>query len=112
LRCSYVATTHQAVDTESLTTVEKSQRCPSGLAIAAWSDRETASLLHIAGVHQMYLTAPSMSLRPRIYARAASLAILAIWLFLAPSAYATTYYVASTGSDSNPGTQAQPFRQV
>ena len=33
-------------------------------------------------------------------------------LFTASFAYATTYYVATTGNDANPGTQAQPFRTI
>jgi hypothetical protein len=28
------------------------------------------------------------------------------------AATATTYYVATTGNDANPGTQAQPFRTI
>jgi hypothetical protein len=34
------------------------------------------------------------------------------FLLAAPCARATTYYVATTGSDSNPGTQAQPFKTI
>ena len=33
-------------------------------------------------------------------------------LFLANTANATTYYVATTGNDSNPGTSTQPFRSI
>lgn len=38
-----------------------------------------------------------------------SAAVLAV---ISTSSYATTYYVATTGYDSNPGTQAQPWRTV
>src|SRR5579862_3144282 len=39
---------------------------------------------------------------------------LLAWYFLlaAPCAHAATYYVATTGNDANPGTQAQPFRTI
>ncbi|HUN79909.1 MAG TPA: DUF1565 domain-containing protein, partial [Phycisphaerae bacterium] len=36
----------------------------------------------------------------------------AIVLAAAPAARATTYYVATTGNDANPGTLAQPFRTI
>ena len=38
--------------------------------------------------------------------------LLAIALFVAGFANAATYYVATTGSDSNPGTLAQPWRTI
>lgn len=40
------------------------------------------------------------------------LATLSIGFFTVTSAYAATYYVATTGSDSNPGTQAAPFKTI
>ena len=40
----------------------------------------------------------------------ACLAVAAI--LCAEAANATTYYVATTGSDSNPGTSSQPFRTI
>lgn len=33
-------------------------------------------------------------------------------LFLASNAFATQYYVSATGNDSNPGTQAAPWRTI
>ena len=42
--------------------------------------------------------------------RLASLMLCAA--LLSPSANATTYYVATTGSDSNPGAQAKPFQTI
>ncbi len=39
-------------------------------------------------------------------------ALLASCVALAGSAQAATYYVSTTGSDSNPGTQSAPFRHV
>jgi hypothetical protein len=38
--------------------------------------------------------------------------ILAVFLICAANLWAATYYVANTGSDSNPGTQAQPFQTI
>lgn len=37
---------------------------------------------------------------------------LLLLLLAAPFARAATYYVATTGSDTNPGTQAQPFKMI
>lgn len=34
------------------------------------------------------------------------------WLFLSGNTWAATYYVAVSGSDSNPGTASQPFRTI
>src|SRR4051812_34810957 len=41
-----------------------------------------------------------------------ALAVLPLALFLHSAALATTWYVAPTGSDSNPGTQASPFKSI
>ena len=38
--------------------------------------------------------------------------LLLLSLLLAPLAHATTYYVATTGADANPGTQGQPLRTL
>jgi hypothetical protein len=43
---------------------------------------------------------------------AVTLALVAVLLGTATSAMATDLYVATTGSDSNPGTQAQPFATI
>jgi hypothetical protein len=40
------------------------------------------------------------------------LTVLALSLSIAVSAQAATYYVATTGSDSNPGTEAAPLRTI
>jgi hypothetical protein len=40
------------------------------------------------------------------------LSILTLLVLTALNAQATTYYVATTGSDSNPGTQAQPVQTI
>jgi hypothetical protein len=40
------------------------------------------------------------------------LSILTLLVMTAANAQATTYYVATTGNDSNPGTQAQPLRTI
>src|SRR5262249_5341150 len=40
------------------------------------------------------------------------LSILTLLVLTAATAQAATYYVATTGNDSNPGTQAQPFRTI
>jgi parallel beta-helix repeat protein len=37
---------------------------------------------------------------------------LAIWIISASEADAATYYVATTGNDSNPGTEVQPWRTL
>jgi uncharacterized protein (TIGR03437 family) len=47
---------------------------------------------------------------PRQYTLAAATAFAA--LLLAPPSPAATFYVATTGSDSNPGTLAAPFRNI
>jgi hypothetical protein len=44
--------------------------------------------------------------------RLTALAAFISALFLAASANAATYYVATNGSDSNPGTQSAPFRTI
>ncbi len=36
----------------------------------------------------------------------------ALWFFSLATAEAATYYVATTGNDSNPGTQSQPWRTI
>ncbi len=41
-----------------------------------------------------------------------NLMIFGLLSLLTSSAFATTYYVATTGSDSNPGTSASPFRTI
>ncbi len=38
--------------------------------------------------------------------------MITVLLFAASCAQAATYYVAPTGNDNNPGTQAQPFRTI
>jgi Periplasmic copper-binding protein (NosD) len=38
--------------------------------------------------------------------------LFVVLIFAAYPALAATYYVATTGSDSNPGTQSQPFRNI
>jgi hypothetical protein len=40
------------------------------------------------------------------------LSILALLVWTVANAQAATYYVAITGNDNNPGTQAQPFRTI
>ena len=40
------------------------------------------------------------------------LVMIILFLLAAPFARAATYYVATTGSDANPGTQAQPFLTI
>jgi len=44
--------------------------------------------------------------------RLTQLAVFVFALSIAASAHAATYYVATTGSDSNPGTQAAPFKTL
>jgi predicted outer membrane repeat protein len=40
------------------------------------------------------------------------LAVIGLWMASAEALPAATYYVATTGSDSNPGTQSQPFQTI
>ncbi|MBN1674131.1 MAG: fibronectin type III domain-containing protein [Kiritimatiellae bacterium] len=46
------------------------------------------------------------------FTRAGVLLVLGIMTLLPFASHAATYYVATTGSDSNPGTQSRPFRTV
>lgn len=54
----------------------------------------------------------NLAQRLRITKWRASLLTISFGLFVARQALATEYYVATTGSDSNPGTQAGPFATV
>ena len=38
--------------------------------------------------------------------------VIVSFLFITGNVYGTTYYVAKTGSDSNPGTEAQPWLTI
>src|SRR5207237_4857035 len=48
----------------------------------------------------------------RFCSRGFGASILLACVFVSPVANGATYYVASTGSDSNPGSQSLPFRQI
>src|SRR5579864_4080172 len=54
---------------------------------------------------------PAVSSCPGSFRRILALMLICLCLGAA-GAQATTYYVSPSGSDTNPGTQAAPFRQI